>query len=1049
MARNRKETAVRVDVAAGIKAQGSAYTNQGKEGVYDAENVSFLADKTVAPFPTLSHPGDGHDYIYDTQYDYRNDTRLDSDTQGAATLTSVCSDGRTVYATSGTGADYERVLIRRSTVGSGGWWENTDAPAPFMVSTHGRASFVNYGSVGAPEGVTIAATPNSGEYVVVSGLSRAVFRDGEPVVEPGVMEANNFPYALADARAVGGSSGYVIGTKSSSGNKMLLTQHSGGSAYHWELTLTGTKGVGGASYQNNACVWDAWMTGETLYVLYTTTNAQTVYLDQFTGITSLGGSTTSTPTAKSVNASRTWTKGASDDVYGVAISRTSTANAVECAYVYNDATNNKCHYFVTTSDFGAALTTDIDDTSISATVASRGVFFNCTVAGGMVLCNATTQYASGDTMEEVLEDTAVAALKVSGGAIALHGYIFNTFLASHLTANATVALGYASSTNPLICLFTIDDDYDYAGAAMYIPRNRGMLVRNQLAGYVNDPAKTNGGGLKWMANGLMSSIPDLINTTSSSSKAPTFMYPLVMSSPQEAFIDYSATQFKLVMELRKTEQVCVQASLTAAGAVLNNGYMFTDHFDTTPCVSLTPPEISLAEGGAGVLAAGDYSVRVLALVEQGGFESYVASSTSTVTITASKLITLTVRFSNALADVKRLLVYRTTVDPAANTQDFYLESIHDLTQYVASPAYGARTISISLNTADATIDDNAIDPTLGGFAAPVEMPEGVFAVCEAGNRIWFANETFLIPCMPRTGRQLPQPLAAYAVRLPANYGRITALAELNGSPIVFTEKAVYGISGNGPDYTGAGSSLEPYLIHTGSGAIGPSAVVTCPAGVVFADVGGIYLLDSGRSVQRIGGDIQRFFTNVNESTTTASRLNVAMDVNFVRNEVYIQWDSYMFIFNYLVGAWSRCTTVGHPAVVKFGPNVGEMQFGTYATTATYTYTSEANFTTNVLTFPDPSTICHIRRVYVDGEFASAAVVTGSDYFQLVMYNRAGSTIETLGQDAVTAREFRLANPRQNAVKFKLRWKPNASGSILTDFVIFVDADTVDANKTLE
>jgi hypothetical protein len=432
-------------------------------------------------------------------------------------------------------------------------------------------------------------------------------------------------------------------------------------------------------------------------------------------------------------------------------------------------------------------------------------------------------------------------------------------------------------------------------------------------------------------------------------------------------------------------------------------------------------------------------MRVVAVTENNGFESYVGSATKTVTTTgANGHIIVDIRFPPQMANCTKLLIYQTLTTAAANTQDFYLCKEIDWKKEVRTDYTSAYTVTVGKNPAT-NIQNNSLDPTLGGFSAQVEMSAGVFSVCESGDRTWFATEDFVIPCLQRTGKQLPQPVPSYAVRVPPTYGRITALASLTSGLVVFTERGIWGITGSPPSYTGEGSSLQLYLIHAGDGAIGPAAVCSTPAGVVFANQGGIYLLTNGRTVENVGQNVRRFFTHVNESTTDVTKFTVAMDVNYTRREVYIYYGSVQFIMNYEVGSWSRSTIVGHPAVCKVGPNTGEMAFGQYVTTATYTYTTAASFTTNVMSFPDPSHISHVRRAYVDGSLPTSIIFE--------MLSRSSSSIST-HTVSNSKRECRFSKPRQSSCRVKVTFTPTTTHT-LTDFILYVEPDTAEANANLQ
>ncbi len=88
--------------------------------------------------------------------------------------------------------------------------------------------------------------------------------------------------------------------------------------------------------------------------------------------------------------------------------------------------------------------------------------------------------------------------------------------------------------------------------------------------------------------------------------------------------------------------------------------------------------------------------------------------------------------------------------------------------------------------------------------------------------------------------------------------RGTALASLGDRLVIFTNKAIYAVQGDGPDVTGSPPDgfSRPLLISPDYGCVEYCAVGRTPMGVMFRGEQGFYLLTQGFSVEYIGGSVE-------------------------------------------------------------------------------------------------------------------------------------------------------------------------------------------------
>lgn len=139
----------------------------------------------------------------------------------------------------------------------------------------------------------------------------------------------------------------------------------------------------------------------------------------------------------------------------------------------------------------------------------------------------------------------------------------------------------------------------------------------------------------------------------------------------------------------------------------------------------------------------------------------------------------------------------------------------------------------------------------------------------------------------------------FTITLDVRGGHITALSQLDDKLIIFKEKEIYYINGDGPNNTGQGSTyIEPQLITTDVGCENANSVVTTPNGLMFKSSKGIYLLNRGLQVTYVGAAVEEF----NDLTiSSAVLLNNNNQVRFITE------DGVALIYNYYFDQWSTFT----------------------------------------------------------------------------------------------------------------------------------------------
>lgn len=130
-------------------------------------------------------------------------------------------------------------------------------------------------------------------------------------------------------------------------------------------------------------------------------------------------------------------------------------------------------------------------------------------------------------------------------------------------------------------------------------------------------------------------------------------------------------------------------------------------------------------------------------------------------------------------------------------------------------------------------------------------------------------------------------------------GDIVALFPLDDKLVIFKEKQIYYINGDGPNNTGAGSTfIEPQLITTDVGCLNANSIVTMPNGLMFQSNKGIYLLNRGLQVSYVGAAVEAFNSLI---ISSAVLLN---DVNQVR---FVTENGVALVYDYYYDQWSTFT----------------------------------------------------------------------------------------------------------------------------------------------
>lgn len=130
-------------------------------------------------------------------------------------------------------------------------------------------------------------------------------------------------------------------------------------------------------------------------------------------------------------------------------------------------------------------------------------------------------------------------------------------------------------------------------------------------------------------------------------------------------------------------------------------------------------------------------------------------------------------------------------------------------------------------------------------------------------------------------------------------GDVTTLAALDDKLILFKMNAIYYMTGNGPDNTGANNDFsEPTFITSTVGCTNQRSIVFIPNGLMFQSDKGIWLLGRDLSTKYIGAPVERFTAEgevqsaVNVPGTNQVRFTLDSGITLMYDYYYDQWATF-------------------------------------------------------------------------------------------------------------------------------------------------------------
>lgn len=209
------------------------------------------------------------------------------------------------------------------------------------------------------------------------------------------------------------------------------------------------------------------------------------------------------------------------------------------------------------------------------------------------------------------------------------------------------------------------------------------------------------------------------------------------------------------------------------------------------------------------------------------------------------------------------------------------------------------SVTFTDTKSDAQILGNTILYTTGGVIENIIAP-GSIASCLFNNRLvivdaedqnllWFSKQ--VIENVPVEMSDLLTVYVSPTSGAQGSTGPITALSAMDDKLIIFKKDAIYYITGNGPDNTGANNDFsEPIFITSSVGCANPNSIVLTPTGLMFQSDKGIWLLGRDLGTKYIGDGVE-FYNNI--LVASANTIPGTNQVRFVLvNDVTLMFDYY-------------------------------------------------------------------------------------------------------------------------------------------------------------
>lgn len=248
-------------------------------------------------------------------------------------------------------------------------------------------------------------------------------------------------------------------------------------------------------------------------------------------------------------------------------------------------------------------------------------------------------------------------------------------------------------------------------------------------------------------------------------------------------------------------------------------------------------------------------------------------------------------------------VYRTEV----NGTTFYNRGYNYLDKLLNSSSSESQTFTDTMD--DATLISNEVLYTTGGVLENTAADSSKHVTTYKGRLFLLLSDGYTIQYSKKREQNGPVEFSElFKTILDARGGAGTCLAVLDDNLIIFKERAIFAMAGEGPNALGEQDDFrEPQFITSDCGCVDANSVVETPEGLMFKSDKGIYILKHGLSVEYIGAAVEAY----NDLTITSATLMPNT------NEVRFTTDNdRALVYDYYHKRWTTFTNIdGIDAVI--------------------------------------------------------------------------------------------------------------------------------------
>ena len=236
-------------------------------------------------------------------------------------------------------------------------------------------------------------------------------------------------------------------------------------------------------------------------------------------------------------------------------------------------------------------------------------------------------------------------------------------------------------------------------------------------------------------------------------------------------------------------------------------------------------------------------------IQQTG--AYAGIASFTITITSLYLTWKQASHSGGTATVNPVWceIYRTT---NAGVTYYLLDTVENRTLFSTLP-YSDTITDATLQTSETLYSQ----PGEIGAAKPHVCPPSFVHTCVHGNRVWGVaddQKTLWFSAQRVQGEGIW--FSDVFTVLVEQDGPTTAIASMDGRLVVFKERAIYIVDGDGPSENGVGEFGVPYKLPCDVGCVNARSVAVVPDGVFFESSRGVMVLTRGQSTVWVGEQVQ-------------------------------------------------------------------------------------------------------------------------------------------------------------------------------------------------